>query len=181
MRVSKSQLRFAGGLLAGATLFAAVGWWPMVRDIRQIESQIAQAETDLGLTRGRTDGLAQLAMRVEDLRAQSAMNNKEIPQSAEMAGVLRQLSVQIEHASLTGQGISTLESRQREEVIELPVELTFSGQSQLVFGFVERIENMPRLIHVDSLRIARDATQKGQVNASVKLRTFFSPEQEANR
>ncbi len=178
MRASKSQVRLASIIAIAVAVYAALAWWPLMRDIQRTRQQIATGEKELGITRGRTDGLAQLAHRVDQLRARSAMNNKDIPASAEVAGVLRQLSLEIEAASLTGQGISTRESQKRDEVIELPVELSFAGPSTAVFGFVERIENMPRLIQVDSMQIQRNADKGGTVDAAVRLRTFFSPGQE---
>lgn len=181
MRVNQAKLKFAGILAFAAACFFALLWWPMVSSIKQVQAEIVQAEADLGLTRGRTDGLTQLAQRVDDLRAQAALNNKEIPDSAEMAAVLRQLSLQIERADLAGQGISTFDSEKRDEVIEVPVELTFSGRSPLVFSFVEQIEDMPRLVQVDSLQIATDPQDPRQVNARVRVRTFFSPGPQVER
>jgi Tfp pilus assembly protein PilO len=178
MRVSKQQMRL-GVIVAGVLgLYFALAWWPIVRDMKNLRQDIVTAEESLGIARGRTDGLIKLAERVDELRARAAANNKVIPESSEMAAVLRRLSLEIEAAELTGQGMSTLDTEHRRDVIERPVELTLSGHSPAVFGFVERIEAMPQLIHVESVLIQRAKEEPRKVDAAVRIRTFFGSEQE---
>jgi len=160
-------------------VYAGLVWWPIVRDMKVLRKQIAQAQSDLGIARGRTDGLAKLAKRVDDLRARAALNNKVIPASSEMAAMLRRLSLEIEAAELTGQGMATLDTEHRRDVLERPVELTITGGSPAVFRFVQRVEDMRQLIHVDSVLIQRSAQTPNQVDAAVRIRTFFSNDQEA--
>jgi len=174
MRVDKSQLRF-GLIIAGLVAAYAVGlWWPQARRINKLHADIAEAETQLGLTRGRTDGLSQLADQVDDLRRQVETNNKEIPRHAELATVLRDISLQIESMDLTGQGISTQPTIERTDYVALPVDLTFSGSSVSAFRFIDRIESMRRLTQVESMEVRKMPDQPDQVQAMVKLKTYFS-------
>jgi Tfp pilus assembly protein PilO len=177
MPVRKSHLRLIAIVAGLVAAFGAGVWWPMSHQIKKHRARIAEAEAELGITRGRTDGLAQLARQVDRLRAQVAMNNKVIPNHAEMAGILRELSLHIEALELTGQGITTLEMQDRDEVIVLPVELTFRGESEAVFAFVRRVERMRRMVQIDSLEIVRRPGESRQVDALVRLRTFFSPDE----
>jgi len=174
MRVDKSQIRF-GLIIAGLVAVYAGGlWWPQTRQIKSLNAKIAQAERDLGMTRGRTDGLSKLAAEVDELRRQIATNNKRIPRHAELATVLREISLQIETMNLTGQGISTRPTIEKPDYVALPVDLTFTGSSVAAMRFIDRMESMPRLTQVESFEIRKDPDKPDRVQADVKLMTYFS-------
>jgi len=155
MRVDKSQMRF-GLIVAGLVVAYAAGlWWPQANAIKKFNGQIAEAEQQLGMTKGRTDGLAELATEVDDLRRMVETNNKEIPEHAELATVLRDISLQIESTNLAGQGISTKPTIEKPDYVALPVDLTFSGSSVSVFRFIDRVESMRRLTQVEGMRRTR--------------------------
>lgn len=174
MRIDKMQMR-TGMIIAGlAVAYAGLLWWPAHRHIRSLEAQITENEQALGIARDRTDGLAKLANEVNKLRAEVAGSNKEIPDQGEMAAMLRELSVQIENENLTGQGINMLAAKAGHDYLTQPVELTFSGRSLDAFRFVNRLENMPRLVQVESVAMRQESGTQGQrVKASMRLNTFF--------
>lgn len=158
---------------------------PLYAKTRDVRSEIAQLEHDLGIQRGRTDGLSALAMQVADLREQAARNNKTIPSQIELANLLRELDDQIEAERLTSRGISTEQAVEQEETTRLPLELTLYGPAPAIFRFIDRVESMPRMIQVDELEIERDFAAEnrrrsdaeikpGHVEARVRLNTFYS-------
>ncbi len=149
-------------------------WLPAWLNIKDMHGQIAKAEEQLGIARGRTDGLAQLAREVEQLRSQVATNNRIIPAQAELANVLRQLSVQLDEHGLTGKGMSTGEARPVADCQGLPVSLTVTGRGQDVLKFVQSVESLPRMIQVESLAMGTGKDQDGRVEADLELTTFFS-------
>jgi len=174
MQLDNRQLRF-GLFIAGLVGVYVVGlWWPQQRSISARQSEIAEYEQQLGLTKGRTDGLTQLVGEVDDLRRLIATNNKEIPEHAELANVLREISLQIETMKLTGQGISTRPTVEMDDYVMLPVDLTFKGESTSVFRFIDRIESMRRLTQVESIEVLKSIDTPGEVQANVKLNTYFS-------
>jgi Tfp pilus assembly protein PilO len=147
---------------------------PLWHNTKQTRLEIGQLERDLGIKRGRTDGLSALAMEVDGLRSRIAANNKVIPPRIELAEVLRELSVQIESENLVSQGISTEAAVDGTDYTALPLELTLSGRAPAIFRFVDRIESMPRMIQVNSLDIETDKPTDQAVEAKVKLHTFYS-------
>ena len=180
MSIDRSQLRFTLNVIALIAVFVGGLWGPTFWQIRRIHQQIAKAESDLGIKRGRTDGLAILAHEVERLRRTIATNRKTIPVRSDLADVLRDLSTQIEAEKLTSKGISTPATVTAVDHTEMPVQLTVKGSSTAVFALVRRVENLPRLIQFDSLTVQRDEKSPGQVQASMKLTTYYGT-QEASR
>lgn len=173
MPVDKAQLRFALVVVGLVAVYAAGLMWPQVRAFRELNGRIAQAEQELGLTKGRTDGLAILAGEVDALRRAAGENNKEIPNHEELAKVLHDISVQIEAENLTGQGISTQPTVEKQDYVTLPVDLTFRGNSVSVFRFIDRIEAMPRLMQVESVNVIKNADDPSTVQAVLRLMTYF--------
>lgn len=174
MQLDKRQMRFGLVILGLVVVYVAGLWWPQQRQISATQNQIAEFEQQLGLTKGRTDGLSILAGEVDELRRMIATNNKEIPEHAELATVLREISLQIETMQLTGQGISTRPTVEKDDYVILPVDLTFRGGSTSVFRFINEIESMRRLTQVESIEVIKSIDTPGEVQANVKLMTYFS-------
>ena len=177
MSIDRAQVRFSLIVVGLVVAFAAGLWGPTYWQIRRIHRQIAQAESDLGIKRGRTDGLAMLAHEVEQLRREIAGTSKTIPAHADLAEVLRELSTQIEAEKLTSQGISTPAGVTADDHAEMPVQLSVRGPSTAVFALVRRVENLPRLIQFDSIRIQRDDKSPNQVQANMKLTTYYGTQE----
>lgn len=174
MRIDHKQMRMSLIIVGLAVAYVGLLWWPVQNDIGALRAKIAKSEQELGIARDRTDGLAKLAEEVNRLRHEVAGSNKEVPAQSEMAAMLRELSVQIESENLTGQGINMLAAKAGEDYLTQPVELTFSGRSLDAFRFVNRLENMPRLVQVESVAMRQEPDSGGQrVKASLRLNTFF--------
>jgi Tfp pilus assembly protein PilO len=173
MLVDREQLRATIVVVAIVLVFVVGLWAPLSNRAGELEAEILKLEGDLGVTRGRTDGLGELASEVDRLQAKVAETNKLIPQQGELAGLLRELSTQIETEALTDQNLATGSQQVSDEYATLPVELTFSGDSPAVFRFVRRVERMPRLVQVERLFIDRRDEAEGVVSAEMDLKTFF--------
>ncbi len=176
MRIDRSQMVW-GSIFAGVILVFGVGLWlPASFKIRKLKAEIVKTEHDLGITRGRTNGHALLKVQVDDLRQRVASNNKVISSVGESAKLLRELSLKLETADLIDQGYSALKNVIEEDVIASPVELTFRGSSVKVFDFIERVERMPRMMHVDSLEMELDR-ETGDLEAKLLLTIYYSGEE----
>ena len=177
MQLSKSQMRWAIAFVVVTLVMTGGLWWPAQMRISKLKTQIVSAEEELGIVRGRTDGLAQLALEVEKLRIRSSSNNKQIIQQSELSDLLREFSLQIEAAEMTGQGISTGQTEVEEEWVALPVDMTFEGNSVNVFALIQQIESLPWMLRIEGMKIDRHKDHPDQVDASVYLTTYFRPEE----
>ncbi len=180
MPVERAELRLIAALLCVVAVFTVGLWLPNVSRAQELREEILKLEKDLGVSRDRSDDLARLAHDVDRLREKMASTNKVIPEQGELAGFLRELSVQIDQEQLTDQGLSTGSIREGDEYTTLPVELTFSGNSLAVFRFVNRVEEMPRLVQVDRL-VVEDGPEDGRVQVEMDLNTFFYTTEEGKR
>lgn len=176
MRLDRGQMVW-GSIFGGVILVFVAGlWWPASHKINKLQTEIVKTEHDLGIVRGRTNGHAILKVQVDDLRKRVASNRKVISPAHEASALLGELSLMIETAELTDQTLSSLKNEVDDGVTASPVELTFRGNSVRVFDFVRRVEQMPRMLHIDALEIELDP-EVGEVEAKVSLTTYFSGEE----
>jgi len=172
----KPMLRYiiAGLVIAGVGTGLIAPRWAAIRAVR---AEISKLEADLGIQRGRTDGLSALAMRVETLRERVESHNKVVPERVELAQLLRELNRRIEAEDLTSQGISTGRMEAGVETTALPLELTLSGDGPAIFRFIDRVESMPRVIQIDFLELKRDFNARGRSGSDDKNRNNAPPVQ----
>lgn len=174
MSIDRRTLWMLGGLVLAVAAYAGGVWWPSQSRMRQLRQDIAQAEKDLGIARDRTDGLSRLVGEVDDLRARVNSTNKIIPVADEMASVLRTLSVYVEDQDLAGQGLSTEPTIVAPNYLTMPVRIQFTGDSLSAFEFVHRLESMPKMVQVEELEMKKQEGTDGDVQATLKLNTYFT-------
>jgi Tfp pilus assembly protein PilO len=57
----------------------------------------------------------------------------------------------------------------------LPVEVAFDSTFNQLFDFLKGVEALPRLSHVESLKIINDEQNPGQIHADLVLHTYYRP------
>ncbi len=177
MRMDKVQLKWMILFAVCAIVIGGVVWWPAQRRISTLKGEIASAAHDLRLVQNRSDGLSALADQVGRLRQQMAARHKKIVTQEQLSELLRELSLEIEAAQMSGQGMSTGKSQLEEDWVVLPVEISCTGTSTDVFDLVNRIERMPWMLHIDQLEIERDKDDPAMVEAELHLTAYFQPEE----
>ncbi len=174
MLIERRDLFICGGLLLLVGLFTGLVWWPAHSGIRQLRTDISEAEEKLGIARDRSDGLALLAGEVERLRERKNSTNKVIPMADEKAEVLRTLSVYVEDQNLTDRNMSTDPEQATENYLVMPVHIEFTGDSLAAFEFVHRLESMTKMVQVEELDMRMPDPTVPDVRTSLKLNTYFA-------
>lgn len=177
MSVDRHQMRWGIAIAVVIGVFVFGMWVPGRYRVKSARADIQQAEEQLGIARGSAAALAELAREVDQLRREAEMQNKVVPDRSSLASLLRQLSMQIDSAGLTGEGVSTGKATITAESISMPIELSLVGRSVQVFELVRRIERLPSMLHVEELVLENDPDEPGRVEASLTIRAFFSPEE----
>jgi hypothetical protein len=57
---------------------------------------------------------------------------------------------------------------------EIPIVMSFEGDSSNVFGFVRRLEEMQRLARVKQMTVKAKDGKPGQVDVSLTMNIYFS-------
>ncbi|MBI5765118.1 MAG: type 4a pilus biogenesis protein PilO [Planctomycetes bacterium] len=60
----------------------------------------------------------------------------------------------------------------------LPVEVGFDATFQQLFDFLSGVQALPRLSHVESLKITNDEQSPGRIHAELVLHTYYRPDTE---
>jgi len=60
-------------------------------------------------------------------------------------------------------------------IVVLPVSFTFETGFTTLFDALNGIESLPRLSHVESMKLVNDETQPGRLNVELVLHTYYQP------
>ena len=178
MSIERDQMRamLILGVMTG--IFTLGFWLPNHLHEKSLHAQLQSVKHELATNHHDPDKLAMLVRQVSDLKSLTTQSQKYVPQSDELADLLRQLSVELQRQHVTGQEIQTGSIVDGDEYSVVPITLRFKGSFPAVFGFLKRIESMQRMIRVTKLDFDGDATHINQpLSVRIVLYTFFSEAQ----
>lgn len=193
MHIDKSHLITLGVVAVLIAGFCLGVWLPESRRVSTYRDRIAAAEEKLGPNFNQPTALTQRQSHLQSLREQLREEERIIPESAEIAALLRELSQAIADQDLDRQEVQTRTALHHLHYSEIPVELDLEGGFPSVYGLIDHVESMSRLTRVDALNLrvqtetpAATATAVGgsepipspAVRASMRLASFFTPPSE---
>ncbi len=174
MRIDRKQVRF-GLIIVGVVSVFVVGLLgPLEYGMSRVREKIVEAEDELGIVKGHTDGLVKLAYEVDELREQVNRTNKVIPKTDKMPSMLSDVCVQIEHRNLDKQDMNTGTVTKTDEFVSMPIALKIDGSSGSVFEFIGRLEEMTNLVQITSVVMISNPGISDVVHAEVCMTAFFS-------
>jgi type IV pilus assembly protein PilO len=59
--------------------------------------------------------------------------------------------------------------------VEMPLKLTFTGRYQELLNLVDRLENGPRVMRIDEIKLAKDGQELLGLKADLTASAFYSP------
>lgn len=175
MSIERDQFRamIILGVMTG--IFGLGFWLPNHLHENRLHAQLKMAEDSLKAEQHDPEKLAVMVRQVSDLKALTLQSQKYVPQSDELADLLRQLSIELERQRVTGQEIQTGTIIHGQEYSVVPITLRFKGSFPAVFGFLQRIESMQRMIRVTKLDFDGDAAHVNELlSVRIELYTFFA-------
>lgn len=175
MSIERDQWRtlMVLGVIAG--VFTLAFWLPNHLHEGRLYAKLAQADASLSGEGHRPEKLAGLVRQVADLQAVTHQSQKYVPQSDELAELLRQLSMELQAQRVVGQEIQTSAIIHGDTYSVIPVTLRFEGSFPAVYGFLQRVESMRRMIRITRLEVDGDVQRVDQpLSVRVELYTFFA-------
>lgn len=179
MQIDRSHLITMGAVTALIVGFCLAVWMPESRRVAALRDRIAAAEEKLGPNFNQPTALTERQTHLASLREQLREEDRSIPEAAEIAALLRELSQAIAHQGLDRQEVQTGNALHHRHYSETPIELDLEGPFLSLYGLIQQVEAMPRLTRVDALNLR---TQPGgafgeppTVRASMRLASFFTP------
>jgi Tfp pilus assembly protein PilO len=171
----------AGGvlilLLGGALLV-----WPNYRKTREIRQEIAELEEKISDLAGHTGTVERLADELAVARARVDSELKVIPKTADVAGLMRRLSLPVDGRTVLDQTFTAgnaCDAAPGESFTERSMPLTVDMQARFdsVFALICAAERMDRLVRVSSVRLAAERSDAGptvpMLTASVGLEAIY--------
>lgn len=175
MSIERDQMRTMMILGVMTGVFTLGFWLPNHLHEKRLNRQLQVAEKNLSEVHHDPEKLAVMVRQVADLKAMSQQSQKYVPQTDELADLLRQLSIELERQHVSGQEVHTGGIIHGQQYSVIPVTLRFKGSFPAVFGFLSSIESMQRMIRVTKLDFDGDAQQVNELlSVRIELYTFFS-------
>jgi Tfp pilus assembly protein PilO len=158
-------------LFAGFIFFAFL---PTNQRRKSLSDEIVSKVGSLETNQARAQGLNTLALEVDHLRIKLERFNKILPKTpglGEFINDTAQISNQYGIRKLMHQpGMM----RRLDLYGEIPIVMSFEGESSNVFGFVRQLEEMQRLTRVKSLSVRCKDGKLGQVDVNLAMNIYFS-------
>jgi len=173
MRIEFDQKATVLAVLLLIGLFAGLCWWPRQRERTALRAQVEKHAAQLAADRQRADALPVVREQVAKLRREAADSNKIVPQTSELADLLRRLTSQLDTQNMQEQEIQTEAIVSGAEFNVIPLTLRFAGSYEGVFGFVRGVESMSRLTRINVLEIVGVPTKPQEpVTVRMDITTF---------
>jgi len=174
MSIERDQIRVMMVLGVTMAVFILAFWLPNHLHENRLHAELDVANKSLHQVNHNPQALAGMMRQVTDLRMLTHQSQKYVPQTDELADLLRKLSMELRDQQVIGQEVQTGSIVHGDKYSVIPITLRFQGSFPAVFGFLQRIESMRRMIRITRLEIDGDAQRVNQpLSVRVELYTFF--------
>ncbi len=169
-------------IVAGLISVAVFGMWlPKRMKEAGLHDRAKAAKSELVDVKKVVAQREPLVEEVLRLETEVSSVRRYVPESRELASLLRELSLRLEKHQVLDQSIQTAPVQSGVEYEVIPVVVRFRGKPMAVYSAIREIESMRRLNRVTRLRITegtdRDDRGKHESMLSVQmdLSTFSAP------
>ncbi len=172
------------GSLSVLILGGALLVWPSLKETQATRQEITLLQKKIMGLAEQTKTVEALAdeLNLANLRVESEL--KVIPQAADIAGLMRKLSLPVDGSTVLDQTFTAGNPNDAvigEEFIEraMPLTVDMEATFESVFALIRSVETMDRLVRVSSVRMAVDRTGNEPdvpvLDASVGLEVIYKP------
>lgn len=167
-------LLIVAGLLLGLGLLAYPSYrraWQVRADIQRLEQRVAELGSD-------NMEIERLENDLKQRREVATTELKRIPMTADVAGLIRHLSLPVDGRSVVDQTftagqVKAIETLPVDTFRALPVTIDMIADFDSVYATLRSIEELDRLLRTVSVRMARDEKLKGRLTATVGIEAVF--------
>jgi len=179
--IRKSDVMLSCGWLVITGSVFGVVLLPSAKKEQALLSEIARLRADLTQPTSGPEMIARLSSDLEALKEFGRGRMTPIPKQSNIAGLMASISHILDELGLEQSDITTKPAKQLDFASAMPVSVTLEGSFQKIYLAISRIEQLPRLIRVDRLRVSVPQTpnlsvdRSGTVRAEISLSAFFAP------
>lgn len=180
MHIEKDQVKALAAAGVLLVVFVAAVLLPLRHQRGKYQQRIADAEQALGIDLREARGVSKLNDEVVELRQVVEGAQQYVPQSDELADVLRGLSEALTSHGIIEREMQTKPTTHHHAYSVIPIQLQFHASYPAVHGVLQQIERMRRLIRIDEVKIRGDrADGLAPLSVDLSLSTFIAKPLEA--
>lgn len=159
---------------------------PNYREARDVRTQVADLQSRVGLLSTRTEAVDRLAEELRVATAHAASELKSIPETADIAGLIRKLSDHIDGVNVAEQTFTAGTPAEaivggESTAMVMPLTAEMKATFESVIALIDKAESMSRLVRVCSVRlVCKRDEQKADVpliQAGIGLEAIYDPQE----
>ncbi len=163
----------AGLLLA---VFVAVIYVPKSSQLSGLRAEITKSKQELAALTDRATETPLVAAEIEKQLVEHQRNLRRLPRQASLPEFLHEVSSILAEEETARRVLQEGSGRIQNGYIESPITIAFDSTFVGVYRTLSRIEQLPRLSRIDSVRLVSVADQPGLVRVELKLVVFHIDE-----
>ncbi len=172
-----------GAVVIGASVLFII---PNYREARRLKRQIADLQTRTGTLIYRAEAVDRLAQDVRLAREHAASDLKSIPETADVAGLIRKLSLPLDGVNVVEQEFTAGTPAEaivggEQTAMAMPLAADMNATFESIMAVIDQAESMSRLVRVSSLRLlCKRDDQKTDVpllGASIGLEAVYDAQE----
>lgn len=169
--------RYAGVALI-AVAFIALYYYFIHQDnsrrVERMEGQLRKLSAELAEKQAYIDNLARYEARLNELQTALNAARAQLPDEADVAQLLAQLSNNARQAGLTIEKFEPKAEATQEFFAELPFEMQVRGTYHEIASFIDAIGHMDRIVNVSgiSMNNPKSENQKAVVDGQFNIKGF---------
>lgn len=151
-------LAILGGLVLLVALYYMLLYLPYAEELATVQEKIDAGRKTVEKYRQTAAKLGTLQAQVSDLEAKLRVLLRELPETKEIPGLIRQISDLVVRTGLQISLFKPQPEQRKEFYAEVPIQIRVQGQYHDVGRFFDDLAHLERIVSVDSVQI--DATSK---------------------
>lgn len=173
MKCDKQTIAWTSGIIALTAGFLFLVTGSQLKQTRGLIAQINSERSQLAVTRHNLQSVAALQQEVNQLAAETADFDAQIPVEEMQGAFVTELARLAQRHNLKPSEIKPGEVIRSAEVSALPITFKVRGPFPAVHKLLQDLEAMPRITQIQQFKSEADEENPDQVLTEVSLRIFF--------
>jgi len=146
---------------------------PVNRNLAEQKERVKAKVSKLAEFEDATKVAEGLNKQLEQLQEAINFFESKLPPTSQIHKVLEQVTVIAQKQGLKPKTIKTLATKDNSGYVEQPMKMELEGDFTSFYAFLLELEKLPRIIKIRELKLAKETTDEGQVDADFIVSIFF--------
>lgn len=156
---------------------AVVGYQYMIKPanthLAEVKGRVDTKYAQLAKFQQATAAAEDLSKQLDQLQEAIGFFESRLPPKSQIHEVLEQVTVIAQKEGLVPKTIRTLNNKNNSGYIEQPLKMELQGNFSSFYSFLLELENLPRIMKIRELKLDKQTTDEGQIEADFIVSIFF--------